>query len=196
MPCNRACSLRVSRRHRKRQHRSIRRKRDLPGSPARTPAVNPCLPRSGSSYDSALSFWRRTLQTAQAQQTTNEHAQVTPDQIMQIGLGFMASKTLLTAVELGLFTELANAPASARDLQKKLGLHQRSLPDFLDALVSLGLLERNAGIYANTAATELFLDRNKPTYVVGLLDMANARLWEPWGNLTTALKTGEPQNEV
>ena len=33
-----------------------------------------------------------------------------PDQILQVGLGFWASKTLLSAVEMELFTELAKTP--------------------------------------------------------------------------------------
>ena len=60
---------------------------------------------------------------------------VTPEHIMQVGLGFWASKTLLSAVELGVFTELAKGPASAEDLKKRLQLHSRSAADFLDALV-------------------------------------------------------------
>jgi hypothetical protein len=46
---------------------------------------------------------------------------VTPDYIMQLGLGFWASKTLLSAVELGLFTELARRPAAAEDVVERLG---------------------------------------------------------------------------
>ncbi len=64
--------------------------------------------------------------------------QVTPDAIMQLGLGFWGAKTLLSAVELGLFTELATAgPQGAEDLRRRLGLHGRSARDFLDALVAL-----------------------------------------------------------
>ena len=137
------------------------------------------------------------MHTAQAQQTTvNQQAAVTPEQIMQIGLGFMASKTLMTAVEFGLFTELANGPATATSIREKLGFHERGLLDFLDALVSLGLLRRTAAMYENSPASDLFLDRNKPSYVGGLLEMANGRLWEPWGDLATALRTGQPQNEI
>ena len=114
---------------------------------------------------------------------------------MQIGVGFWASKTLLSAVELGVFSTLANAPADLSTLQKKLGLHPRSARDFLDALVALKLLERENGIYSNTADTDLFLDRAKPSYIGGLLEMANARLYGFWGSLTEALRTGELQNE-
>ena len=114
---------------------------------------------------------------------------------MQIGFGFWPSKTLLSAVELGLFSILAEAPADLPTLQKKLGLHQRSARDFLDALVALKLLERENGVYSNAADTDLFLDRAKPSYIGGLLEMANARLYGFWGSLTEALRTGELQNE-
>ena len=122
---------------------------------------------------------------------------VAPDTIMQVGLGFWASKTLLSAVELGLFTELALGPMTAEAVGERLSLHPRSLRDFLDALVSLRLLERDAsGLYGNTPETDTFLDKTKPTYLGGMLEMANARLYGFWGSLTEGLKTGRPQNEV
>lgn len=121
-----------------------------------------------------------------------------PERIMQLGLGFWGSKTLLSAVELGLFTELARQPLDEETLRDRFKLHPRSSRDFLDALVSLGMLERgdDDGLYSNTAETDLFLDRSKPSYVGGMLEMANARLYPFWGSLTEALKTGQPQNEA
>ena len=119
-----------------------------------------------------------------------------PDQILQLGLGFWGSKTLLSAVELGVFSALAAGPIRSDALIEKLGIHQRSARDFLDALVALGMLNREGDHYANTAATDLFLDRRKPSYIGGLLEMANARLYPFWGSLTEALQTGEPQNEA
>src|SRR5204862_851390 len=94
------------------------------------------------------------------------------------------------------FSELARGPASEQDLRKRLGLHERSSRDFLDVLVALGMLERGGDGYRNTPATDLFLDRGKPTYVGGMLEMANARLYGFWGSLTDALRTGELQNEA
>lgn len=124
-------------------------------------------------------------------------APVKPDQIMQLGLGFWASKTLLSAVELGLFTELANGPMPAEAIGERFNLHARSLRDFLDALVSLRMLERDAeGIYSNTPEADMFLDRAKPSYIGGMLEMANTRLYPFWGSLTEALRTGRPQNEA
>jgi hypothetical protein len=116
---------------------------------------------------------------------------------MQLGTAFWASKTLLSAVELGLFSELADrGPLDAEALREQLGLHPRSARDFFDALVALGMLERHDGRYRNTPATDTFLDRAKPTYIGGVLEMFNARLFEYWNSLSEALHTGEPQNEA
>jgi hypothetical protein len=119
----------------------------------------------------------------------------TPDAILKLGTAFMGSKVLLSAVELGLFTELAKGPRDKDALRVYMGLHERSVVDFLDALVALGMLDRKAGKYRNTPESNLFLDRNKPGYIGGLLEMANARLYGFWGSLTEGLKTGQAQNE-
>jgi O-methyltransferase domain/Dimerisation domain len=115
---------------------------------------------------------------------------------MQIGLGFWASKALLSAVEMGVFTELANGPQAFDHLSGRLGLHHRSSRDYLDALVALGLLQRSNGTYSNTPEADLFLDRHKPSYIGGVLEMANARLFGFWNHLTEALRTGRQQNEA
>ncbi len=122
--------------------------------------------------------------------------QVTPAKIMQLGVGFWGSKTLLSAIELGLFTELAKGPLALEALTTRLNLHSRSARDFFDALVALGMLKRTGQRYANTPETALFLDRTKPSYVGGMLEMSNARLYRFWGSLTDALRTGKPQNET
>jgi precorrin-6B methylase 2 len=123
-----------------------------------------------------------------------------PSQIMQIGMGFWASKTLLSAVELQLFTKLGAEEMTGEEIAERIGLHPRATYDFLDTLVALGLLERDGegsdGRYRNTAETEAFLDREKPTYIGGILEMANARLYGFWGDLTEGLRTGKPQNEI
>ncbi len=122
--------------------------------------------------------------------------QLSPDKILQTGLAFWASKTLLSAIEMGLFTELARGPERFDAVSGRLGLHPRSARDFLDALVALGFLARTGDRYANSPETDLFLDRNKPSYLGGILEMANHRLYPFWGHLTEALRTGLPQNEI
>ncbi|WP_445146538.1 methyltransferase [Dyella sp. Tek66A03] len=138
---------------------------------------------------------RHSQDTSGESSSSRLDAELTPERLIQLGLGFWASKALLSAVELGVFTHLANGSLKAMDLADKIGLHPRSALDFLDALVALGLLEREGDKYRNTPDTDLFLDRAKPSYVGGLLEMANARLYASWGCLTEALRTGLPQNE-
>jgi len=121
---------------------------------------------------------------------------LSPAKIMQLGVGFWGSKALLSAIELGLFTALARGPRDAETLRLQLGLHPRSARDFFDALVALGMLRRTGTRYANTPETALFLDRNKSSYVGGILEMANARLYRFWGSLTNGLRTGNAQNEA
>jgi hypothetical protein len=126
--------------------------------------------------------------------------QVSPAHIMQVGMGFFASKTVLSAVELELFTKLGSDGMSGPQIADALGLHARAIPDFPDALVALGLLDRDGGgdeaRYRNTPSTAVFLDKTSPAYVGGILEMANARLYPFWGDLTEALQTGAPQNEI
>jgi len=119
----------------------------------------------------------------------------TPDQILQIAFGFWASKTMLSSVQLGVYTALAGGPLDARELASRLQLHPRGALDFFDTLVALGLLHREAGLYRNTPVTEQMLDRNKPSYVGGFMEMAEVRLYSQWGALTEALRTGKQQNE-
>ncbi|UCH29866.1 MAG: methyltransferase, partial [Myxococcales bacterium] len=123
-----------------------------------------------------------------------------PTHIMDVGMGFFGSRTLLTAVELGLFTHLGTGKMSGAEIAKRLELHPRAIPDFPDALVALGLLRRDGdgpdALYGNTIETAVFLDKESPQYVGGILEMAGDRLYGFWGSLTEALRTGRPQNEI
>ncbi len=131
---------------------------------------------------------------------TSTQKQIDPSKIMQTGTGFWASKTLLTATNMELFTILAKRELSGSEIQSRLGLHSRSLYDFLDALVALGFLNRKGlketAVYRNAEDTDLFLDKNKPSYVGGILEMCNNRLYPFWNDLEEGLKTGLPQNET
>ena len=123
-----------------------------------------------------------------------------PSYIMQTATAFWPSKVLLTAVELGVFTTLGKGPLTAQQLGDALGLHPRGTYDFFDALVALKFLQREGdgpgGRYGNTAETGAFLDKGSPTYIGGLAEMLNSRLFGFWNHLGTALKTGRPQNEI
>ncbi len=125
---------------------------------------------------------------------------VSPARIMEVGMAFWPAKVLLSAIELGLFTKLGAGAMTGADLQAALGLHLRANPDFFDTLVALRFLERDGdgpeSRYRNTPETATFLDKNSPQFMGGFLEMANARLYHFWGDLTEGLRTGKPQNEI
>ena len=114
---------------------------------------------------------------------------LTPTRILQLGLGYQGAKVLLSAVELGLFTELAKQPMDGEHLRTRLGLHPRSARDFFDTLVALGMLERENSVYRNAPETDQFLDRSKTSYIGGYFEMHNARMYPFWGSLTEGLRT-------
>jgi hypothetical protein len=123
-----------------------------------------------------------------------------PSSIMEIGAGYWRSKVLLSAVGLGLFSELADAPRTRQEIQKAFGLQPRPAADFLDGLVSMGLLARQGdgedARYMNTPETAHFLDRRSPAYIGGILELWETRNFRFWADLTDALKTGRAQNET
>jgi hypothetical protein len=122
-----------------------------------------------------------------------------PSSILQTAFGFWSSKVLLTAVQFGLFTKLADRRMTGAQLGQELNLHPRGINDFLDSLVAMKFLEREgdgtAAVYFNTAAGSLFLNETSPRYIGGILVMLNERLFKFWHDLPEALRTGKPQNE-
>ncbi|OQP64248.1 methyltransferase [Niastella vici] len=132
-------------------------------------------------------------------ETISGNTVLTPTRIMQTGFAFWSSKVLLSAVNFKLFTLLAHGSKTAEEIRTALDLQQRGLPDFLDALVALNFLYRHGNgseaKYCNTLESDTYLDKNKATYVGGILEMANNRLFPVWSHLEEALQTGRPQNE-
>src|SRR2546428_755660 len=128
------------------------------------------------------------------------HQQPNPLAILQTGFSFWSSKVLLTAVEFGVFTKLANRRLTGVELGGELGLHPRGIADFFDALVAMKFLGREgngpSASYFNTPDGEQFLDQNSPRYIGGILVMLNVRLFKFWHDLPEALRTGKPQNET
>jgi len=123
-----------------------------------------------------------------------------PTKILETGFGFWPSQVLLSAVSLGLFTELGDETLTARALGERLKLNERAWVDFFDTLVALGLLERagrgDDARYSNSRETAAFMDKTRPEYLGGILEMAHDRLYPFWADLTEALQTGRPQNEI
>jgi hypothetical protein len=125
---------------------------------------------------------------------------LTPARIMEVGMGFWPARVLQTAIKLQLFSILGADGKTGEQLVSKLGLHERSNPDFFDTLVALRFLDREgngpSATYRNTPETAAFLDKSSPQYIGGFLEMAHDRLYPFWGDLIEALRTGKPQNEI
>ncbi|MEO5936341.1 MAG: methyltransferase [Terriglobales bacterium] len=127
--------------------------------------------------------------------------QLDPGPILQTAFAFWSSKVLLTAVQFDVFTKLANhRQMTGEQLGAEVGLHERGISDFFDALVAMKFLDRvgdgPSAQYRNTPAGALYLDRESPRYVGGILVMLNERLFKFWHDLPEALRTGKPQNEI
>lgn len=127
----------------------------------------------------------------------NQAPQLNPEKIIQVGMGFWASKTLLTATKMGLFTFLAEGPKDKAAICEAFDFHGRGVNDFLDALVALGFLQREgsgeAALYENTPEGQAFLNEKSPAYLGGMFEYANDILYGNWVNLEAALKSGKPQ---
>jgi O-methyltransferase domain/Dimerisation domain len=117
--------------------------------------------------------------------------------ILDIGCGYRASKVLLSAIELDVFTILSDQPLDAIALAQRIGLHNRGAKDFFDTLVALGLLMRDdEGRYSTAVETAFYLDRRNPTYIGSMFEQYNASEYGLWGSLTQALRTGLPQTGI
>src|ERR1043165_4427509 len=91
-----------------------------------------------------------------------------PDSLLQLGYSFRNARAFLSAVELGVFTALAAQPLAARELALRIGIAERGIKDFFDALLALGLIDRDKNdLYSNTPKAAKYLDRDKPTYIGG-----------------------------
>jgi len=125
---------------------------------------------------------------------------LTPNRIIRMGMGHWPARTLQTAIKFGLFTVLGPGGMTGEQLRGALDLAQRANPDFFDALVALGMLDREGdgplAIYSNSKEAAAFLDKASPTYIGGFLEMNHDRFYPFWVDLGAALKTGKPQNET
>ncbi|KUO15278.1 methyltransferase [Streptomyces dysideae] len=119
---------------------------------------------------------------------------LTPEPIHRVLLAYCGSKVLMSAVEVDLFSVLAQeGPATEAELRRTLNLHPRFSRHFLDALVALELLEAHGDRYANSPLADHFLDRAKPTCIGGFAEMTSDTFYPAWGRLTKALHTGQAQ---
>ncbi|PWU80097.1 MAG: hypothetical protein DLM72_13860 [Candidatus Nitrosopolaris wilkensis] len=130
---------------------------------------------------------------------------ISPSPIMQMATGFWVSKTLMTAVKLGVFTKISayqknnnGKSMTLREFQNIIRIEEsRPAEAFTTALVSLGLLKviKNNNwekAFANSEVSSTFLDKSNSTYIGDVISMFDERLYKRWDKLSEALKTNKP----
>ena len=122
-------------------------------------------------------------------------ADITPDPIMRIALGFMAAKHLFVASAIGLFERLAGGPATLDELATNCGVPRRTLGISVDAMTSLGLVERDGERYHNCAAAAAFLAGTPGPDLRPLLCVLDRISYGLWMNLEAAVRAGEGQRQ-
>ena len=105
--------------------------------------------------------------------------------------GFAAARILQVAVELDVFSKLANEGKTAAQLSTLLHVHPGALELFLNGLTSLGFLRKEAERFNDTPVSHTYLSKAGPKYL-GHLIRYHAREWEDWGRLEEAIRTGKP----
>ena len=120
---------------------------------------------------------------------SKEKSELTAVPILQILSGIYASKTLGSAVELELFTKLADSGATFEEVARMLDLELRPAEMLVSGCAALGLLEQRDGRFYNSALSKKYLISGNPESFGPIILMANQRVYEPWLRLTEALRT-------
>ena len=117
-------------------------------------------------------------------------AEITPDPIMRIALGFMAAKHLFVASEIGVFEKLSDGPATLDELAAKSGIPRRTLRISADEMVSLGLLQREGDRYRNSETAAAFLAGNEGPDLRPMLRFWDKISYPAWLDLESAVRSG------
>ncbi|WP_130447956.1 methyltransferase [Kribbella rubisoli] len=121
---------------------------------------------------------------------------MTPNRIFEIAQGFMASKHLFAACELGVFEALGEGPVDLAGLAARTGLTRRTARISADAMVAIGLLERQGDRYANSSVAATFLSGATAADFRPLLRFWDRLSYPAWEDLAGALGRGRPAHEI
>jgi hypothetical protein len=124
---------------------------------------------------------------------TTQHVQ----QMFQMITGYWVSQIVGTVARLGIADRLAAKPATAATLASELGIDQDAAARLLRAAASVGLIATAPDGTATTTPLGELLRANTSGSLRDLADALTAPgHWLPWGRLSDAIRTGEPQARV
>lgn len=116
-----------------------------------------------------------------------------PSPVINLIDAFRASKVMFTAVALGVFDLLHDAPADAATVARALAAHPGATERLLDACAALGLLRKRDGVYANEPVAETYLLATGPHTLRGYIRYSDDALYPMWGHLADAVREGAPR---
>ena len=149
------------------------------------PVANLCDRDAEDVRRDILACQRTTLAREQA----HEEAGVLPERIRKLASDFWASRALLTAVELDLFSALGDDGCSVAEAADNMGTESRATRILLDALCALGLLRKYGDTYANSPETGRYLQRGQPDDAWAAM-MNRVNMWDRWSTLTDCVREG------
>lgn len=141
---------------------------------------------------------------------------ISPEPIFQMTIGFWASKTLMAAVELEIFTKISSSDkktVTLNQLQEMIGLEKRPTEVLVAALVAMGLLnateindkennkvanidkqqqQQQQQFYSNSPLSDTFLDKTKPTYIGDFIMIMDKQFYLKWDSILQSLQTNKP----
>lgn len=119
---------------------------------------------------------------------------VDPSGLMQISMGMMAPRTVATAVQLDLFSRIADGHDTVGDLARAVPASERGVRMLADGLCALGLLGKADGRYRLSPASRTYLVRSSPEYIGAIMETDH--LWDAWGRLPAVVRTGHAVQAV
>jgi 2-polyprenyl-3-methyl-5-hydroxy-6-metoxy-1,4-benzoquinol methylase len=118
-----------------------------------------------------------------------------PIKISQLLNGTWAIQALRSSLELKIFDQLEQAEQAASAIASALKADKRATEILLDALVAIGLLQKNSNKYSLTEESRTYLLSTSPLYI-GSYVILNQDRESAWRQLSDVVRTGTPLDHV
>src|SRR5713101_7458134 len=94
-----------------------------------------------------------------------QQGQPTPALLFDTLNAHQRTEAIKSAIELGLFSVIAEGKTSAKDIAQACAASERGTRILCDYLVIMGFLTKQNGNYGLTADSAVFLDKHSPAYM-------------------------------